>query len=102
MDDRLLAEVDRIRAGRDLNPFDQSVVETVASLTLRAADARDAWINEGSVIDDGKGFPIPHPALEIEKAASAELRGWVKSRPDLFGEQKAQTRTRSRPDFKVV
>ena len=31
----------------------------------------------------------PHPATEVEARCSAELRGWVRSRPDLFGEQKS-------------
>lgn len=82
---RLSAEYDRLCSGRDLSEFDQSVVETVAGLTLRLKDAREAIEREGTIIDDGKGFPVEHPALLIEKRASAELRGWVKDRPDLFG-----------------
>ncbi|TQE43583.1 terminase [Corynebacterium phoceense] len=101
---RLSAEAERIRAGRELSEFDLSVVETVAGLTLRLQDAREAIEREGTIIDDGKGFPVEHPALMIEKRASAELRGWVKDRPDLFGEQKGAERPRREKfgGFKVV
>lgn len=81
-------EIDRLADGRELNSFDQEAVATVAGLTLRLREARDAVEREGMIIDDGKGFPIEHPALIIEKRASAEVRGWVKDRPDLFGERK--------------
>lgn len=82
---RLGDEVERLRDGRDLNVFDLEVVEIVAGLVLRARDAREAVEREEAIIDDGKGFPIEHPALAVEKRASMELRGWVKDRPDLFG-----------------
>lgn len=87
MDGRLRDEVDRLTDGRTLNEFDKSAVEAVAGLNLRLVDARGSIASEGLIIDDGKGFPIEHPALLIEKRASAELRGWVKDRPDLFGER---------------
>lgn len=84
---RLDEEVARLRDGRELNPFDAEAVEIVAGLTLRARDARESVEREGAIIDDGKGFPIEHPALLVEKRASAEIRGWVKERPDLFGQR---------------
>lgn len=87
MGSKFQAEVDRLTDGRTLNEFDKSAVETVAGLNMRLVDARSAIAEEGLIIDDGKGFPIEHPALIIEKRASAELRGWVKDRPDLFGER---------------
>lgn len=87
MDERLQDEVERLTDGRSLNQFDKSAVEAVAGLNLRLVDARKSISAEGMVIDDGKGFPIEHPALLIEKRASAEIRGWVKDRPDLFGQR---------------
>lgn len=81
-------EVDRLRDGRELNPFDLSVMETVAGLTLRLKDARARIAAEGTIIEDSHGFPVEHPALAIEKRASMELRGWVGQRPDLFGPAK--------------
>lgn len=86
--DVLGREVQRLSEGLTLNPFDTEVVGIVAGLTVRARDAREAIDREGAIIDDAKGFPMEHPALAVEKRASAELRGWVKDRPDLFGERK--------------
>lgn len=85
---RIDDEADRLADGRVLSPFDREALETVAGLTLRVRDAREQVEREGLIIDDGKGFPVEHPALLIEKRASQELRGWVKDRPDLFGQQK--------------
>ncbi|QRJ57468.1 terminase [Corynebacterium macginleyi] len=82
---RIEDEAKRLSGGRDLNAFDMEAVLIVAGLTLRARDSRDAVEREGLIIDDGKGFPIEHPGLLVEKRASAEIRGWVKDRPDLFG-----------------
>lgn len=99
---RLMAEAERLTDGRELNVFDQEVMGIVAGLTLRARDARKSIEREGLIIDDGKGFPVEHPALMVEKRASAELRGWVKERPDLFGARKASDQRSARPKFGVV
>lgn len=95
--------------GRVLNPFDREAVLTVAGLVCRVRDARNAVEREGAIIDDGKGFPIEHPAIQVEKRASAEIRGWVKERPDLFGRRGAQAEAGGRSParekfggFKVV
>lgn len=82
-------DVERLADGRALSPFDEEVVATVAGLLRRVRDARARVDNEGSIIDDGKGFPVEHPALKVERQASAELRGWVDKRPDLFGKMAA-------------
>lgn len=100
---RIEEEFERLRAGRDLNPFDCEAVMTVAGLTVKVRDCRDSVEREGVIIDDGKGFPVEHPALVVEKRCSAEIRGWVKDRPDLFGEQKQVGRARGGlRDFKVI
>ena len=91
---RLDKEIKRLADGRQLNPFDLEAMAIVAGLTLRAKDAREQIEREGLIIDDGKGMPVEHPALLIEKRASAELRGWVKDRPDLFGAKKADAKPR--------
>lgn len=102
MDKKTFAEYERIRDDRDLSPFDQSAVEAVAGLLIRLRDAQEAISREGTIVDDGKGFPVEHPALLVEKRASAEIRGWVKDRPDLFGQQKRSKPVRSKPNFTVV
>lgn len=102
MSDRLTEMAEKLRAGRELNEFDEQAVLAVAGLYLRLQDAQRAIANEGTIVDDGKGMPIEHPALVIEKRASQEIRGWVKDRPDLFGEQKQKTQRSQRPAFKVV
>lgn len=41
----------------------------------REAGARVA--SEGIVVADEKGRPVPHPALEVQRKAQAEMRAWV-------------------------
>lgn len=99
----LAKEKKRLLNGRELNPFDDEVVEIVAALTLRLKEARETIEREGQIVDDGKGFPVEHPALLIEKRASMELRGWVKDRQDLFGPAKSSGSSRpKRQKFQVV
>lgn len=45
-------------------------METVAGLVLRVHAAREAIVAAGGqiIVDDGKGFPVEHPALLVEKA----------------------------------
>ena len=40
----------------------------------RDATARVAA--EGLIVADSKGQPVPHPALEIQRRAQAEIRSW--------------------------
>lgn len=77
----------RIIGKRQLNAFDQEAVETVAVLIARAREAERIIRDAGPIASNDRGVPIEHPAVRIERGASAELRGWVKDRPDLFGEQ---------------
>lgn len=96
---RLDDEVERLRDGRDLSPFDLSVMQTVAGLNLRLIDARARIEAEGTIIEDSHGFPVEHPALAIEKRVSAEIRGWVDKRPDLFGAPKRKPAGTARGGF---
>lgn len=51
-------------------------LEAYAGQVLRLRDAQRRLAAEGEVVEDPKGFPIPHPALAIERAAQDELRRW--------------------------
>ena len=93
--------VDGIVAGRTLNPFDVQVVETVAGLILQIEAARRVLDSEGIVLADDRGGTVEHPAVGVEKKCSQELRGWIKDRPDLFGQQKERP-GRRRFEPKVV
>ena len=39
-------------------------------------DAAARVADEGLVVADAKGTPVPHPALEIGRKAQAEIRAW--------------------------
>lgn len=39
-------------------------------------DATARILREGLVIADAKGQPVPHPALEVQRAAAASIRAW--------------------------
>ena len=61
-----------VAAGSPEGPELEAFVGQVAR--LREAQRRIAA--EGLITADPKGFPIPHPAIAIEKAAQAEIRAW--------------------------
>lgn len=73
--------------GRELNEFDARAIKIVAQLIDRVREARMIIAEEGPVAAKESGEPIEHPAVKVERMASAEIRGWVKERPDLFGQR---------------
>lgn len=79
---------ERIRARSDLGGFDAVAVQIVAALIQRVRQAQQVIAMDGPLAAKESGEPIEHPAVKVERQASAEIRGWVKDRPDLFGEQK--------------
>lgn len=85
MSDRLVTEVEALTQGRELSAVDVIAVEAFAGLSLRARDARAELEASGVLESTESGGTIAHPAADVERRASAELRGWVKDRPDLFG-----------------
>lgn len=72
---------------RALNEFDARAVAIVSQLIDRVRQARVIIADEGPVAAKESGEPIEHPAVKVERMASAEIRGWVKERPDLFGQR---------------
>lgn len=51
-------------------------LEAYAGQVVRLRDAQRRLAAEGEVVEDPKGFPIPHPAIAIERSAQDELRKW--------------------------
>lgn len=64
---------------------DDDVVGVVNGLVRQLEEARESLNELGTMVDDGHGGVKENPAARVERMASAELRGWVKDRPDLFG-----------------
>lgn len=80
---------EQIASHGNLNRFDKEAVKTVSALIRRVREAQLAISVDGIVVSNDRGTPIENPACRVERGASAELRGWVKDRPDLFGEQRS-------------
>lgn len=66
---------------------DDDVVNVVNGLVRQLVEARESLAELGTLVSDGHGGVRENPAARVERAASAELRGWVKDRPDLFSKQ---------------
>ena len=64
--------VQLVAAGAEEGPELEAYVGQVA----RLRDAQRRIAAEGLIVQDPKGFPIPHPAIAIEKAAQVEIRSW--------------------------
>jgi phage terminase small subunit len=62
------------RADLGLAPLRPTVLEAVAVITSRMRDASARIDEEGLLVSDAKGNPIPHPAIEIERLAAEQLR----------------------------
>lgn len=81
--------------------FDREVLAVVDGLLSRVDEARADILERGVVVDGRE-----NPACLTERTASAELRGWVKERPDLFGPHVQKSNTDSnvslRDKFKVI
>lgn len=104
-----LDDVEKALAGdRALNEFDERAVQIVSQLIVRVRQARLIIADEGPVAAKESGEPIEHPAVKVERMASAEIRGWVKERPDLFGQRSRGEAREPKPKankfggFKVV
>lgn len=50
--------------------------EAYCGQVARLRDAQRRISGEGIVVADEKGRPVPHPALEVERKAQAEVRAW--------------------------
>jgi hypothetical protein len=51
-------------------------LEAYCGQVARMRDAQRRIAVEGLVVADGKGQPMPHPALVIERTAQDEIRKW--------------------------
>lgn len=58
------------------NPFSGPSFEAYCGQVARLREAQRRVSIEGLVIADPKGNPVPHPAIQIEKQAQAEIRAW--------------------------
>lgn len=90
------AERELIERAQDAPANDRAAILTFVAQMRRSENARLRIESEGLIIEDSKGYPIPHPAIDIERAASRELRGWIDRRPDLFGSPTSTASTTGR------
>ena len=51
--------------------------EALCAQVARMREAQRRVSAEGLVVADEKGRPVPHPALDIERRAQAEVRAWL-------------------------
>ncbi|MBB1022954.1 MULTISPECIES: hypothetical protein [unclassified Dietzia] len=82
---QLIAEIgERV----DLTMVDRIAIEAYAGQLLRMRAARRRA--DQDLLREGERGVAVSPAVEIERAASAELRQWVSRRPDLFATAKPE------------
>ena len=61
---------------RDPSEIVGPALEAYCGQVAMQRDARSRIANEGAIIDDGRGKPIPHPAIALEVRAQSEIRAW--------------------------
>jgi phage terminase small subunit len=61
---------------RDRAPRTGPDFEAWCGQVSRLRDAQRRIANEGLIVADARGNPIPHPALMVERQAQSELRNW--------------------------
>lgn len=81
--DRVGEIVSELRDRIGPEPSDAEL-EAYASQVARLRDARRRIEAEGMIVADPKGYPIPHPAIAIERGAQAEVRQWAVRFPPKF------------------
>lgn len=59
--------------GLELPPSAAMLVEAYAAQVARMRDARARIAEEGEIVPGPRDQPVPHPALAIERAATAEV-----------------------------
>ena len=64
------------RYGEDCEVIEGPELEAFVGQVARLREAQKRIAAEGLITADPKGYPIPHPAIAIEKAAQAEIRAW--------------------------
>ena len=75
-------DVDEIRAevlaayGVGSEWIDGPDLEAYCGQVSRLRDAQARIAEEGLIVADAKGVPMPHPALVIERQAQDEIRKW--------------------------
>lgn len=62
--------------GEGYEAIDGPDLEAYCGQVSRLRDAQARIAKEGLIVADGKGQPVPHPALAVEKSAQAEIRSW--------------------------
>lgn len=62
--------------GPDASRFVGPELDAYCTTVARLRDATRRISDEGIVIADGRAQPVRHPALEIERAATADLRAF--------------------------
>lgn len=81
-DEFLNALLGSVRVSSDV---DRQAVEAFAGLVGQVSEARRVLAEDGVFVLDERGRLVESPAARSLRAASAEIRGWMKDRPDLFG-----------------
>lgn len=60
-----------------MSSSDQQIRAAYDAAVAEWAAARAAIETDGITITGPKGTPVPHPALAVERSASAEMRAWM-------------------------
>lgn len=76
--------------------FAGHLLEVYAVAVARQRGAQSRIDTEGIIIANPKGDPIPHPALAIEKASSAEIRASLTQLRAMEQEHAIRQRQRAR------
>jgi P27 family predicted phage terminase small subunit len=76
-----LEAIRRELVGQVAQDIPPAAMEAICVQIHRMRTAQQRISEEGIVVADPKGSPVPHPALAVEKQASAELRTWLKLYP---------------------
>lgn len=61
----------------DADTAESALFAAYCGQIARLRDAQTRLAEEGTIIEDGKSNPIPHPALRIEREAQDEIRKFM-------------------------